>query len=201
MDDRREDILAAAGEVAAERGIAAVSVRAVAARAGIGPSTLRHYFPTQSDLHHALVGRSFHAQLSDLHIADRERDAVERLTECLAQFLPADDAAVRQLEGWLSLYASALGAARAPQGQQLLQSLLQHAYDRVNGWLKVLHEEGVLRPAPQGRHARTLLAVVDGLCLDLLMAAKATSVAEARAILSDVVTRTILNAQHNPTHR
>ena len=56
LDTRREEIVLAAADLAAERGLSAVTVRAVAARAGIGASTLRHYFPTQSELYHAMVG-------------------------------------------------------------------------------------------------------------------------------------------------
>ena len=41
-----EQILEAARSVIAESGVAALSVRTVAARAGIGASTLRYHFPT-----------------------------------------------------------------------------------------------------------------------------------------------------------
>lgn len=188
MTDRREQIVLAASALAAEQGLGAVSVRAVAARAGVGASTLRHYFRTQGELHHVVVGRSFHAQLHELRIHDETVPAAERLADCMAQFLPADEGQVRLLEGWLALYASALGPARTEQGSQLLQSLQQHARDRVDGWLATLEGEGALRPAARSRHATTVLAIIDGLCLDLLVAHSGTTVAEARAILLNVIT-------------
>lgn len=180
------------GAVAAESGVAAMTVRAVAARAGIGASTLRHHFPTQHELHHAVVGRSFHAQLDDRRIRDSTVSAAERLSECLAQFLPADDTQIRQLDGWLALYASALGPAGTESGARLLASLQQHARDRVEGWLDVLDAEGSLRPGGRVRHATTLLAMIDGLCLDLLAARSLTTVTEARAILLEVITRLVV---------
>jgi AcrR family transcriptional regulator len=188
VDTRREEIVLAASALAAERGPAAVTVRAVAARAGIGASTLRHYFPTQRELYHAMVGPSFHAQLDDRRIHDATVPAAERLSECMAQFLPADDTQIRQLEGWLALYASALGPTATEGGAQLLESLQQHARDRVDGWLEILKAEGALQPGGRARHVTTLLAMIDGLCLDLLVARSLTTVTEARAILLDVIT-------------
>ncbi|QTV79795.1 TetR/AcrR family transcriptional regulator [Microbacterium sp. NIBRBAC000506063] len=88
MVDRRKQILAAARELAATGGLAAVSVRSVATRAGIGASTLRHYFPTQQELHDAVLGATFDANLRDLRIAETAVSAEDRLVECLWQFLP-----------------------------------------------------------------------------------------------------------------
>lgn len=46
----REDILAACRKVVRERGLSGVSVRAVAAAAGVAPGTLYHYFPDKNAL-------------------------------------------------------------------------------------------------------------------------------------------------------
>lgn len=52
---RREDILRAACETAAEHGLAAVQIVAVAERAGIAAGTVYRYFPTKADLVAALL--------------------------------------------------------------------------------------------------------------------------------------------------
>jgi AcrR family transcriptional regulator len=52
---RREDILHAARETAAERGLAAVQIVPVAERAGIAAGTVYRYFPTKADLVGALL--------------------------------------------------------------------------------------------------------------------------------------------------
>lgn len=52
---RREDILRAARETAAERGLAAVQIVPVAERAGIAAGTVYRYFPTKADLVAALL--------------------------------------------------------------------------------------------------------------------------------------------------
>lgn len=46
----REDILAACRKVVRDRGLSGVSVRAVAAAAGVAPGTLYHYFPDKNAL-------------------------------------------------------------------------------------------------------------------------------------------------------
>jgi len=189
---RREEILRAAVALATEQGTGALSVRAVAARAGVGASTLRHYFPTQDELHHAVVGELFAPQVKDRRIADPSVDAGDRLTECLAQFMPSEDAEIPLLQGWLGLYANAVGRGDGDAGARLLESLVLHARERVETWIALLDAEGRLRPAPPGRHARTLLALLDGLCLSLLAAPEDDALAEAHATLEDVVRRLVV---------
>jgi AcrR family transcriptional regulator len=52
---RREDILRAAREIAAEQGLAAVQIVPVAERAGIAAGTVYRHFPTKADLVGALL--------------------------------------------------------------------------------------------------------------------------------------------------
>ena len=52
---RREDILHAARDIAAEQGLGAVQIVPVAERAGIAAGTVYRYFPTKADLVEALL--------------------------------------------------------------------------------------------------------------------------------------------------
>ena len=52
---RRDAIVAAAGDIAAEGGMAAVQIAPVATRAGIAAGTVYRYFPAKTDLIAALV--------------------------------------------------------------------------------------------------------------------------------------------------
>jgi len=52
---RREDILRAARDIAAEQGLGAVQIVPVAERAGIAAGTVYRYFPTKADLVEALL--------------------------------------------------------------------------------------------------------------------------------------------------
>lgn len=168
MVDRRLQIVQAARTLIAEEGLGGLSVRATAARAGIGASTLRHYFPTQQALFDAVVSASFNAQLDDLRIADPQVPAAERLLECLAQFLPSSDEESPQLLNWLAMYTAALCPDRTDQAARALSSLTGLGRQRVCAWLQVLDDQGQLRHHDLERHAALLLVHLDGLCLALL---------------------------------
>ena len=90
---KRDEIIAAAIRLAegSQPGQANLSVRAVAKEAGVGASTLRHYFPTQADLHEAVALRSIDTVINDFSIADSSRAPADRLYECCAQFLPTHE--------------------------------------------------------------------------------------------------------------
>lgn len=187
MTDRREQIVRAARELVAEQGIDALSVRNTAARAGIGASTLRHYFPTQQALYDATISASFNAMLEDLRIADPQVPPGDRLLECLLQFLPPTEAQVHTLLDWLNMYAAALGPERTEQGGRALASLSELGRQRVIRWLEVLRTEGRLRPGDPAGHASLLMVHLDGLCLALLTPGSDTTLARAREQLGAVI--------------
>lgn len=56
---RRADILAAAAEEFAAKGVDGTSTAVICRRAGIGSGTLFHYFPTKLDIVHGLFGDAF----------------------------------------------------------------------------------------------------------------------------------------------
>ena len=66
---RHDAILAAAGEAAAEGGIAAVQMALVAERAGIAAGTVYRYFPSKADLVVALVAAFSERELAALEAA------------------------------------------------------------------------------------------------------------------------------------
>lgn len=184
-DDRRAQILQTAVQMAVERGLDAVTVRGVARRVGIGASTLRHYFPAQDRLHEAVAQELFDTQIDDVRIAESSVDPAERLTECVRQFLPDDDAAVPALETWLTAQVGSLSRARTERPDGVLSAVHERARERVGRWLDVLGAEGALRDLERDRAMTLLFALVDGLCLQLL--SRTVTVADAHALLDRVV--------------
>lgn len=57
--DRADEILNAAISIIVEEGYAALSIRSVAQRAGVGIGNLQHYFPTRTHLIAAALDRAF----------------------------------------------------------------------------------------------------------------------------------------------
>src|SRR5699024_2900181 len=104
---------------------------------------LRYYFPTQEALHTEVISREFDKALSNLDIQNPARPALNRLVECLLQFLPANEQdlnIITQLPAG-SATASAHGGPNI--ANHLLDLATQHARVRIRHWLDLLHQEGV----------------------------------------------------------
>ena len=165
--DRREQILSAAREIVAEEGLEAVSVRGVARRAGIGASTLRHYFPTQSDLLDELLGPALDRVVSDLRIEDPRVSPRDRLRECLLQFLPPSLLTPQTVTLWLASYAAAVGPHATESATRTLEQLASLARARIDAWLAQLEGEGALQLEREVA-LRLALTTLDGICVQLL---------------------------------
>ncbi|WP_411113404.1 TetR/AcrR family transcriptional regulator [Streptomyces sp. 029-5] len=180
---RREEIIEAALHLARAEGIGALSVRAVANAAGIGPTTLRHYFPTQAELHQAVAGAVVSGSLDDLAIADDTREPVQRLYDCLQQFLPPSEHQEAVLGGWFELYRLALGPEPLPAVRELLESGHHSSAQVLQRWLGTLADQGHVVPDEVGTHAARALALIDGLHLNLLLAPERLDIEAARDTL------------------
>ncbi|MGO2985465.1 TetR/AcrR family transcriptional regulator [Brevibacterium aurantiacum] len=164
---RRDDIISAAIRLAEQGppGQISLSVRAVAKEAGIGASTLRHYFPTQADLHEAIARGSMKTAVKDFSISDSELDPADRLFECCAQFLPTHEHRDMQLELWFTMHLSALGPDRREVSHRLLEYGHDFTYECLHRWLGMLSEEGHIDPAEVASISVALFTMLDGLAL------------------------------------
>src|SRR5664279_3943601 len=87
LAEREEAILAAATTIAAEGGMAAVQIAAVAARAGIAAGTVYRYFPSKTDLIAELVAAVAGRELSAMAAAgDAAPGPLSALAACIATF-------------------------------------------------------------------------------------------------------------------
>lgn len=175
---KRDDIITAAIRLAERSGPgeANLSVRAVAKEAGVGPSTLRHYFPTQADLHEAVALRSIDTVINDFSIADSSRAPADRLYECCAQFLPTHEHRDVQLETWFSMHLHALGAEKRAVSRRLLEHGHRVTYDSLHRWLNLLAEEGHIDPAEVEPTATALFTTIDGIALHSIISPETMTV-------------------------
>ncbi|MCK3769323.1 TetR family transcriptional regulator [Microbacterium aerolatum] len=160
----RDRIIAAATEMMQE-GAPRLSVRAVAARAGVGASTLRHHFPTQRDLINAALTATYDAAMPDERIRDTSMPARERLRECLRRLLDpfAEPAEARDV--WTNLLRMFAEAEADPKTRAGYQVLVDEAERRISAWLAILEEEGALPPGDNATRSDFLLTFVDGLSI------------------------------------
>jgi AcrR family transcriptional regulator len=158
---RRTDVAEAVWRVVRREGLEGASVRTVAVEAGLSMGSLRHYFPSQSELH------VFAMQL----VTDRIRARVEALPATsdprgwaigvLEQMLPMDADRSAESEVWLAFSARALvdpalGALR-DEGWDLLREVCHNLFRRFV-------DAGVLAPdLDVDVEVARLHALVDGL--------------------------------------
>jgi len=160
----RDRIIAAATEMMQE-GAPRLSVRAVAARAGVGASTLRHHFPTQRDLINSALTATYDAAMPDERIRDTSIPPRDRLRECLRRLLDPFNTPADAREVWTGLLGMFAEAEGDPNTRAGYDVIIAQAERRVRAWLAILEEEGVLTPGDDARRADFLLTFIDGLSI------------------------------------
>lgn len=156
--ERSAEILAAAVAIARTDGLAAITVRAIAERAGVTQGLVAHYFPSM----HELVARVYRdlvgAEVTEVRELVAERAGRRgRILDLLATVLDGtrDDVTVLWVEGW------ALGRSNPP--------LAVAVREQMAAWHALLVDvidEGVdageLHVDDADRAAWQVLAIVDG---------------------------------------
>lgn len=165
----RDKILAAASEMLRqEPGSSSqrLSVRNIAAQAGVSVGTLRHYFPTQRELLDTVLARVYEEAMPDDGIHDAERPARERLLECLQHLLAPLATPEQAREVWRNIFDTFIAADITPDIRRAYQVMDKQAQRRIEAWLSILTLEGSLPPGDNIARARFLLTVVDGLSIE-----------------------------------
>jgi AcrR family transcriptional regulator len=166
---RRTQIAEALMRVAASRGLAAVSLRHVAAEAGVSAGRVQHYFRTKDEMMTfalQVVSERVEARLAaDAALVDRAspRDIVRAL---LVQMLPLDEP--RWLEGHVGLAFHAYTATQPPLAEAL-RTDNEHLQAFLAEHIRAAQTSGQAPTAPEPTTAaRTLLALVEGLSMQVL---------------------------------
>ncbi|KJL47695.1 Bacterial regulatory protein, tetR family [Microbacterium hydrocarbonoxydans] len=177
---RTEQIAAAALRVLARDGLAALSVRGVAAEAEIAAASLRRAFPTQ----HAL--RQYCLELIEERVSARiaalDVDGRELVDELLAQLLPLDDERRAELVAQIQLGVLSLTDPSLRPAASRLSTGIDRACLAA---IEILAHSGRLdrgRDAPY--EAQRLRAVLDGIAMHLLWSGDAQASAQMLRMLA-----------------
>lgn len=175
---RKAELVDAMWAVIHEQGISAVSLRTVAARAGVSVGSLRHLFPTRASL---LV---YAAELMIERVTERVRsapentDPVARAHSMLLQLLPVDMQRRSEMEINVALVAESGADAQ-------LVLIQERAKNDLAGLCQLLLTR--LRPDVEvercSRSAAKLHALIDGMAFHLLQADPSVSTQWAQEIL------------------
>lgn len=182
MSDTRARIIAAAKEILVDGTDSRPSVRAVAARAGVGASTLRHHFRTQHELVDAVMESIYRAAMPDLRIGDVSVPADVRLAECLSSLLTPIGSPEQARQMWRQLFRTFVDSDQRA-GWPAYTALVRHTRERVESWLSILEQEGAVPAGEQRLRARYLLIVLDGLAVARALPGTALAPQEEATVL------------------
>lgn len=185
-EQRRRQILEAACDAIAERGFAAVRIADIAVGANTSTGTVHYYFDNKEDvLHQALrfaFEESIGRQVTELATCPTARAKLGRLIELN---LPEKAEAVREWVVWMEFWIEAL---HRPEMRPVNEELYGHWRKLVAEIISEGQEAGEFDAAADGADlANLLIALVDGLAIQVLLHSKQMTVSEMRRLCLDFV--------------
>lgn len=181
-DERRAEIAEALWRIVLREGASGVSVREVAAEAGISVGSLRHVFADKEELLEFSMRLIYERVAERLRRHDRIRNPLRWAEAALSEVLPLDDDRRVEMHVNLAMVTESVAhpglAAAAREAHDGLRSLCATV-------LTVLDEHGLLGAGRDlDADAIALHALVDGLAMHLLLA-DTESPARAQRVLRD----------------
>ena len=165
-EERRRLIVEALWRVVSRDGAAAVSVRNVAAEAGMPKSSIGHYVGTMPQLLGLAIEQMVtfvRAQSADM---DRATFDVDKATDAMMTLVPTDAHRRQMSEVWLLLLSQ---RNAEPELAPILSDLNAQVLEGLTEGLTALRSRGLVDPSRNlGREARVLHALIDGLAVQCL---------------------------------
>ena len=179
---RRRELGEALWRVVLRDGIEAASVRKVAAEAGISKGSLRHVFPTQSELLAFAMQLIVDEVTSRVEAVDVSGDVREAVEQHLHSLLVLDPNTRAVFDVWLAF----VGRARVDPS---LRPLRDDTHARVRNLcrqsVELLRDNGKARPdLDVARESERLHALIDGLAMHATLDPEITTPARQIEILS-----------------
>lgn len=186
-DERRRIIVEALWRVIARDGAHEVSVRHVAAEAGMPKSSIAHYVGTMPQLLGLAVDQLVQDNTDYMLSLDPLVLDVDKVTEVLVTLVPVRDRQRHMSGVWLLLVAQ---AGADPETAAVLHRLNESVVEGIGDILRGMQQQGLLDTHRDiDLEARRLHALIDGLALQCLTDPQLRSEAEVRAILRHEVAR------------
>lgn len=176
LEQRRVDVSDAACRVLARDGLGALSVRGVAAEAGLPPSTVRYVFPTQAAMREHAITLVFDRTRERIDAIPVGLPDVETARRILVELLPLDQERVVELDVYLALGNAALT-------DDALRPALDRVVAEMRAWCDRIVALVGVPEADRVDEACRLHALVDGLCVHVTRLAPGESGEWAIALL------------------
>ena len=163
-EKRREDLIAAAVDLVSEGGPEAATVRAIAARAGVTPGLIRHYFQSKEDLTRAAY-RQIMEQMTIESLRALEDAPVDDPVARLEAFITANFRPPILSATTVAMWAGYMHMARNDPAMREIHEATYLGYrDPLQGLIAALP-----RPADPARDRRDAIAcnaLIDGLWVE-----------------------------------
>ena len=187
--ERREQILVATCEVIAELGMHEMRLADVAKRAGVSSGMLHYYFDSKRALLVAAFEHNFGRSLDRRRaLMSTEQPALAVLQRLIETYLPRDQDTLVAWKVWAELWGEAM---RDRQFQEVNERLYGEWRGLVVEILARAQREGSARPGDPVELANMLVAMVDGLAVQVLAQSSAMPVATMHDTLRAFVATTL----------
>lgn len=185
-DARRSLIIDALWRVVARDGASAVSVRSVAAEAGVSRSGMAYYFKSHGQLLAMAIEQMVQSVTDEILSIDLLGCDVDRATDALQAMVPDTPMRRRQSQVWLLLMAQ---ADASPEVARVLHQLNTTVRAGIHDILQALvNSQLVSRDRDLEVEVATLHALIDGLSALSLTDLKLASQTSTRLVLHRAVT-------------
>ena len=182
-DARRAEYVAALWRLVSRDGAGAISVRALAAEAGVSPSNVVHYLPSRAAMLAAAV-RQLLGEARNRVDELRSQTALvdlELATDLVMVAIPDSPRRRRQSEVWLLLLAE---QEANPEAGEILTQLQGGVLAALREGMDYLAEHGLLAPErDRDLEAMRLHALIDGLSLQTLIDGRTMPPARIREVV------------------
>lgn len=179
--ERRDQILAAACSVIAERGIAELRMTDVAQEAGVSSGTVHYYFETKRTLlNDAFAYNLRHSLERRRGLLDASEDPLGLLVDLVESYLPDSGETLRAWRVWAELWVEGI---REPELQQVNETLYAEWRELVVGMIRRAQDEGAARSGDPVLLANMLIGMIDGLSMQVLLHSAAMDLAATRLVV------------------
>jgi AcrR family transcriptional regulator len=181
-DERRDDYIAALWRLVTRVGAGGISVRGVAAEAGVSPSNIVHYLPTRADMLGVAVERLMADAMDTAAVIDTTDLDLDLAVDAVMAIIPDTPLRRRQSEVWLLLLAEQESSADARRILGVLQKTVRSG---LRAGMDVLADHGMLHPdRDRDIEAERLHGLIDGLSLQTLVNSRVVPPRRIRVIVA-----------------
>ncbi|WP_300612043.1 TetR/AcrR family transcriptional regulator [Trebonia sp.] len=177
-EERRQQILEATWHVIAVSGFRSLRLSDVAKRAGVSSGMIHYYFDTKRDLLKAAFERYYeHSMQRRQWVMETGKGPLELLKLIVESYVPVEDETMEGWHVWSELWVEGL---QEPDLQQLNEDFYGQWRRLVAGIIRDGQDAGVIRDGSATELANMLIAMMDGLAIQVLLGSRSMTAERMR---------------------